>query len=150
MNIRRTLALVKIEFKALIRSPTPLLINLLIPIVLTLVFGFAFGSVVVDDFGWTGRTMSIFEFLVPGLYAISGLFMAIPVAQSFSEAREQGILKRINTTPTTAAEFMGSHLISNMCIAILQVAIIGILSYLLGYRPEGWYCPRNGQGEGAC
>ena len=32
---------------------------------------------------------------------------------------------------------MGSHLISNMTLALLQVAIIGILSFLMGYRPDG-------------
>jgi ABC-2 type transport system permease protein len=137
MKRERILALVKVEFKNLIRSPTPLMVNLLIPVILVVVFGFAFGNVIVDDYGWSGRSGSVFEFLVPGFFAISGLFMAIPVAQSFSEAREQGILKRINTTPTTAAEFMGSHIISNMCIAILQVGIIGILCYIMGYRPEG-------------
>lgn len=77
---------------------------------------------------------SVFEYLVPGLYAFSGLFMAIPVALSFSEDREQGLLKRINTTPTTGTEFIGSHLLSNMSMAIIQVAIIAVLTYLMGYR----------------
>jgi len=132
MKRQRILALVKIQYKSLIRVPTTLFIILLFPIALTLIFGLAFRSVIIED---TGK--SVFEFLVPGLFALSGLFMAMPVAQSFSEDREQGLLKRINTTPTTAAEFMGSHLISNMSMAILQVAIIGLLTFLMGYRPDG-------------
>jgi ABC-2 type transport system permease protein len=99
--------------------------------------GLAFGSITVDDYGWTGQSGKIFQFMVPGLFAISALFMAMTVAQSFSEDREQGLLKRINTTPTTATEFMGSYLISNMIMAIIQVAIIGLISFLLGYRPDG-------------
>lgn len=75
--------------------------------------------------------------MVPGLFALNGLFIAMTVALSFSEDREQGLLKRINTTPTTAAEFMGSHLLSNMSMAILQVAIIGLLTFLMGYHPDG-------------
>jgi ABC-2 type transport system permease protein len=137
MKRQRILALVKMQYKSLISVPTTLFIILLLPITLTLIFALAFGSVIVEDFGWTGQTMSIFEFLVPGLFAISGLFMAMTVAQSFSEEREQGLLKRISTTPTTAVEFMGSHLISNMSMAILQVAIIGLLAFLMGYRPNG-------------
>jgi len=88
-----------------------------------------FGSVIIEEIG-----KSVFEYLVPGLYAFSGLFMAIPVALSFSEDREQGLLKRINTTPTTGTEFIGSHLISNMSIAIIQVAIVAVLTFLMGYR----------------
>jgi len=132
MKSQRILALVKIQYKSLIRVPTTFFIMLLLPIALTLIFGFAFGSVIIED---TGK--SVFEFLVPGLFALSGLFMIIPVASSFSEDREQGLLKRINTTPTTAAEFMGSHLLSNMSMVILQVAIIGLLCFLMGYRPDG-------------
>jgi len=132
MKSQRILALVKIQYKNLIRVPSTLFIILLLPIALTLIFGLAFGTVIIEDIG-----KSVFEYLVPGLFAISGLFMMIPVAQSFSEDREQGLLKRINTTPTTSAEFMGSHLLSNMGMAILQVAIIGLICFLMGYRPDG-------------
>jgi ABC-2 type transport system permease protein len=137
MKRQRIISLVKTQYKSLTRVPTTLFIILLLPIALTLIFGFAFGSIIVEGYGWTTKTGSIFEFMVPGLFAISGLFMAMTVAQSFSEEREQGLLKRINTTPTTAGEFMGSHMISNMTLALLQVAIIGILSFLMGYRPDG-------------
>jgi ABC-2 type transport system permease protein len=93
-----------------------------------------FGSVIIEGVG-----ISVFEFLIPGLYAFSGLFMAVPVSLSFSEDREQGLLKRINTTPMTGTEFIGSHLLSNMTMSIIQVAIIALLAFLMGYRgtPEG-------------
>lgn len=132
MKRQRIFALMKMQYKNLIRVPTTLFVIMLLPIALTLIFGLAFGSVIIED---TGK--SVFEFLVPGLFALSGLFMMIPVASSFSEDREQGLLKRINTTPTTAGEFMGSHLLSNMTLAILQVATIGLITLLMGYRSNG-------------
>ncbi len=132
MKRQRIFAFVKIQLQSLIKVPTALFIVLLLPVALILIFGFAFGSIYVEDYGWTGQSGYLFEFMVPGFIAISGLFMAIPVALSFSEDREQGLLKRINTTPTSAAEFMGSHVISNMIMAIIQVAIIFILTFLMG------------------
>lgn len=132
MKRQRILALVKIQCKTLIRVPTALFLVLLLPVALILIFGFAFGGIYVEGYGWSGESGYLFGFMVPGFIAISGLFMAIPVALSFSEDREQGLLKRINTTPTTAAEFMGSHIISNMGMVIIQVAIIGILTFLMG------------------
>jgi ABC-2 type transport system permease protein len=132
MKSQRVFALVKMQYKNLIRVPTTLFVILLLPIALTMLFGLAFGSVVEEDIG-----MTVFEYVVPGLFAISGLFMMIPVAQSFSDDREKGLLKRINTTTTTASEFIGSHLLSNMSMAILQVAIIGLLTFLMGYRADG-------------
>ena len=129
MKSKRIFAILKIQYINLIRSPAPLSIILLLPIVLTLIFSLMFGSVIIEDMG-----KSVFELLVPGLYAFSALFMAIPVALSFSEDREQGLLKRINTTPTTGTEFIGSHLLSNVTMSIIQVAIIAVLTFLMGYR----------------
>ena len=129
MKFKRIQAIMKIQYKNLIRSPAPLSMVLILPIVLTLIFSLMFGSVIIEDIG-----QSVFEFLVPGLYTFSGLFMAIPVALSFSEDKEQGLLKRINTTPTTGAEFICSHLLSNMSMAIIQVALIAVLTFLMGFR----------------
>ncbi len=129
MRSKRIFAIVNIQYKNLIRSPAHLFIILLLPIILTLIFALMFGSIIIEDIG-----KSVFEFLVPGLYAFSGLFIAIPVALSFSEDREQGLLKRINTTPLTGGEFIGSHLLSNMSMAFIQVAIIAVLTFLMGYR----------------
>ena len=96
MKLKRILAIMKIEYKSLIRSPAPLSIILLLPIALVLLFRLMFGSVIIDGVG-----ISVFEFLIPGLYAFSGLFMAVPVSLTFSVDREQGLLKRISTTPMT-------------------------------------------------
>jgi len=57
------------------------------------------------------------------------------VAQSFTEDREKGLLRRINTTPTTPTEFMMSQAISNMAAALIQVALVFAMAYLVGYRP---------------
>ena len=131
MKLRRILALVKVQYKSLIRVPTTLFIILLLPVALVLIFGAAFGSIYVENYGWTNQSGTIFEFLVPGFISLSGMFIAIPVALAFSEDREQGMLKRINTTPTTAAEFMSSHILSNMGMAIIQVAIIFVLTFFM-------------------
>ena len=132
MNFRRVSAFMTIQFKSLIRVPSTLFMILLLPVVLALTFGLLFGSIIIDETG-----LSVFEFLVPGLFAISALYMAMPVSYSFAEDREQGMLKRIKTTPTTALEFIMSHIISNIGMAIIQVAIIALICYLLGYRPVG-------------
>jgi ABC-2 type transport system permease protein len=105
---------------------------LLFPAMLTLVFGLAFAEI---DSGIPG--VSQFEVMAPGLYAYACIFIIMIVAQSFSDDKEQGLLERINTTPTSSGEFMGSHLVSNTIIALIQVVIVVILSFLLGFRPEG-------------
>jgi ABC-2 type transport system permease protein len=116
--------------KKLIRQPAYLFLMLLFPAVLTLMFGLAFGD---PEFG-----MDINN-LVPGIISYACIFIIMTIAQSFSTERQEGLLRRMNTTPMTASEFMGSHIITNMVIAILQVVEVSVLALLIGFRPDsGW------------
>jgi ABC-2 type transport system permease protein len=78
-----------------------------------------------------------FDYMAPGLFVFAGIFLIMTVAQSFTTEREEGLLKRINTTPTTSSEFISSNVISNMLVAILQVVVVFLIMFLLGYHPLG-------------
>ncbi len=128
MKIQRVLALTKMELKKVVREPAYLFLMLLFPAVLTLIFGFSFGD---PELGMS------FDSMVPGLFAYACIFIIMTVAQSFADEREEGLLKRMNTTPMTSGEFMGSNIISNMIIAIIQVIIVFLLSLLMGFEHHG-------------
>jgi len=119
------------ELLKIIREPAYLFLMLLFPAVLTLVFGLAFAGI---PSGIPG--VSQFEVMAPGLYAYACIFIIMVVAQAFTDDREQGLLERINTTPTSSSEFIASHIISNTIISLMQVVIVIILSYALGFRPD--------------
>jgi len=73
--------------------------------------------------------------MVPGLFAYACIFIIMTVSMSFTDDREKGLLKRINVTPTTSTQFIGSHIITNMLIAVIQLAIVFLLSLLMGFQP---------------
>jgi ABC-2 type transport system permease protein len=77
----------------------------------------------------------MFDYMVPGLFAYGAIFLIMTVSQSFTVERGAGLLRRINTTPITASEFMVSQVISNMIMAMLQVTLIFLTAFLLGYSP---------------
>ncbi|MFX1237077.1 MAG: ABC transporter permease [Promethearchaeota archaeon] len=129
MKRQRIFAFVRTNFMSSIRSPM-IFIILLIPITLTLIFSLVFIDVKLPN----GESM--FNLMVPGMITFNSLLMIMSIAVSFSKEREQGLLKRINTTPTTSAEFMISRMITNLSLAILQAVIIIILCFFLGYRPD--------------
>jgi ABC-2 type transport system permease protein len=85
----------------------------------------------------SSEKQSMFAFMAPGLFTFSSIFLIMIVAQSFTTERETGLLQRINTTPTTPLEFMTSHVLYNMIIALVQVAIIFLMAFTVGYRPKG-------------
>ncbi len=132
MNMQRTMSLVKMQLKKIIREPAYLFLMILFPAMLSLVFGLGFGTM---QSAVPGRNQ--FDFMAPGLFAYACIFIIMIVAQSFSDDREQGLLKRINITPTTSGEFMGSHIISNTIISIMQVATVALCTFIMGFRPDG-------------
>jgi len=131
MNSRRMIALVKLNVKKIIREPAYLFLMILFPALLTLSFGLAFAETPSAISG-----VSQFDFMVPGLYGYACIFIIMTVAQAFADDREEGLLKRINVTPTTSGEFMGSYIISNIIISLLQVVIVAVLTIILGFRPN--------------
>ncbi|MFX0008062.1 MAG: ABC transporter permease, partial [Candidatus Hermodarchaeota archaeon] len=52
------------------------------------------------------------------------------------DIREQGLLRRLNSTPMTSGDFMGSQIISNMIITMLQVLIVFLLALPFGFSPN--------------
>jgi ABC-2 type transport system permease protein len=115
------------ELKKLIRQPAHLFLSLLFPAILTLTFGFIFGD---PELGMD------FNVMVPGVISYAVIFIIMTTAQSFSTERQEGLLKRMNTTPMTSGEFMASHIITNMTIAMIQVIIVFVIAVLLGFRPQ--------------
>jgi ABC-2 type transport system permease protein len=128
MDAQRIRVLVKNNIIKLIRTPANLFMNILFPAVLTLVFGLAFSD------PSTGMTISS---TTPGLISYAIIFIIMTVAMSFTEDRESGLLKRINTTQTTSSEFIGSHIISNVLTSFVQVTVVLGLALLIGFRPTG-------------
>jgi ABC-type multidrug transport system permease subunit len=58
------------------------------------------------------------------------------VGQSFAQDRENGMMKRIRITPTSPTEFMASQVLSYMLIALVQAALVFVMTYALGFKPN--------------
>jgi ABC-2 type transport system permease protein len=82
------------------------------------------------------KSLSTLDFIAPGMFTFASIFLIMMVAQSFTQDRENGMMKRIRTTPTTPTEFMTSQVISYMGIALIQAALVFIMMYALGFRPQ--------------
>jgi ABC-type Na+ efflux pump permease subunit len=82
------------------------------------------------------KTTSALGFIAPGMFTFASIFLIMMVAQSFTQDKENGMMKRIRITPTTPTEFMTSQVISYMGIALIQAALVFAMTYALGFRPN--------------
>ena len=81
------------------------------------------------------KVLSAFDFIAPGMFTFASIFLIMMVAGSFTQDRENGMMKRIRITPTTPAEFMTSQVVSYMIIALVQAALLFAMMYVMGFRP---------------
>jgi len=81
------------------------------------------------------KQSSALDFLAPGMFTFASIFLIMMVAQSFTQDRENGMMKRIRISPTTPSEFMASQVISYMGIALIQAALVFAMTYAMGFKP---------------
>jgi ABC-2 type transport system permease protein len=82
------------------------------------------------------KQTSTLDFLAPGMFTFASIFLIMIVAGSFTEDRENGMMKRIRITPTTPTDFMLSQVLSYLVIALIQAILVFIMVYLMGFRPN--------------
>ena len=83
------------------------------------------------------QRISQFAYMAPGLFGYAAVFLIMLVAQALTTEREQGILRRISVTPTTVGDIFAGHIVANLILGAIQVAMIFAASYTMGFRPLG-------------
>jgi len=81
-------------------------------------------------------TLTQWDFMAPGIFAFAAIFMTMIVAQSMTVERDEGLLRRLRTTPASSADYMLGHTFSYMIIAVVQVSLVLAAAYMIGYRPQ--------------
>jgi len=135
MKMRKIGALAVVELKKLYRDPMNLAVLLLMPVGLTLVYWLAMNNIYNDYYPVPG--MSHFEYLLPGVMGYAIIYMGMMVALALNEYREAGLLKRLESTPTSPYEYLGSLIVAYMIIAVAQALIVLLVARLTGYQPLG-------------
>ncbi|MHA1937441.1 MAG: ABC transporter permease [Candidatus Thorarchaeota archaeon] len=135
MKMQKIGALAVVELKKLYRDPMNLAVLLLMPVGLTLVYYLAMSNIYNDYYPVPG--MNHFEYLLPGVMGYAVIYMGMMVALALNEYREAGLLKRLESTPTSPYEYLGSLIVAYMIIAVFQALIVLLVARLLGYVPLG-------------
>jgi ABC-2 type transport system permease protein len=132
-------ALVKSEFLLAWRTPR-LAVGLGLPVLLLVVFGLLppFQQSLSDLGGLT-----LFEVYVPVLMALGIAALGFTILPSpLATYREQGILRRLSTTPVPPAWVLGAQLVVAMALAVLDMLILMVV----GMAAFGLAAPRSAGG----
>lgn len=118
--LRLTLLHVRHNIASVIRTPSSLFFVLVFPSLLLVLFSFVFGDPTLDSRGGIG----LLQFAAPalGVFGVATAAYA-DFAERIAFARDQGVLKRIQGTPTPAPVYMAGH--------ICAILVIGMASLLV-------------------
>lgn len=124
---RTLVAFFKMELKALSREYVSLFFMIVLPVILTMVFGGAFGAEATKY----GETVLGIDTVVPVnvvfLLANAGL-MGIPI--TILELKEQGVLKRYITYPTTYKSYFMSIILTFSLVSIASTILFTSISFI--------------------
>jgi len=120
----------RVELLLTLRRGESVLLTFLIPVVF---LGF-FSQV---DVLPTGSGDPV-DFLFPGILALAVMSTAlVSVAIATGFERQSGVLKRLGSTPLTRGQLLGAKTAAVVVIEVLQMAILVVEGYLLGFRFDG-------------
>ena len=119
------------------RDPMTLAVLLLMPVGLALLFYVALGKVSNASGYYPVPGMTHFQYLLPGVMGYAVIYMGMMVALALVDYRQVGLLKRVEATPVSPTEYLGSLIIANMFIAVFQGLIVLLVARLLGFEPQG-------------
>jgi ABC-2 type transport system permease protein len=127
--MKRFLVLTKAMLLMHLRNRATLFWNLAFPVFLLVIYSQIFGRQRVGEesyMTWAVPGVVVFNILAFGLLS-SGTMMV--------NLREKGVLRRLQASPIPAGQLVGSYLIVNVLIAILQSTIIVLFSALVFKTP---------------
>lgn len=120
----RTLVFARRCARELLRDPLTLMFGLGFPVVLLLLLSAIQANIPVPLFE--------IQHLTPGITVFGLSFMALFAATLVAKDRESTFLRRLYTTPMTAADFIGGYLLPLLPMALVQSVITYLVAILLG------------------
>jgi ABC-2 type transport system permease protein len=127
--MKRFLVLTKALLLMHLRNRATLFWNLAFPVFLLVIYSQIFGAMDVGSINfmaWVVPGVVVFNILTFGLLS-SGTLMV--------NMREKGVLRRLQASPIPAGQLMGSYLLVNVLIALLQSTIILVFAALVFRTP---------------
>src|SRR5258708_5990408 len=114
-----------------VRKPALLTLTFVEPVILVLIFRYAFGGAIQTPNG------SYVNFLVPGILVLTAIFGAIVTGVGLSEDLNKGIVDRLRSLPIARSAVLVGRTLSDLARNVGHVMLMLGLGVVVGLRPTG-------------
>ena len=113
-----------------VRKPTLLVFTFVEPVILILIFRYAFGGAIQTPNG------SYVNFLLPGILVLTAIFGAIVTGIGLSEDLSKGIVDRLRSLPIARSAVLVGRTVSDLARNVGSVILTLGVGYVVGFRPS--------------
>lgn len=110
-------------------QPAPVIIGWVFPVMIVLMFGLLFGGAIRTPEGG-----DYFEFLMPGMFAMTMLFGLETTMIAVTTDAARGVTDRFRSLPMSSAAVVLGRCIADMLNSMVGLAIMTVTGLLLGWR----------------
>lgn len=135
-----SMTMMRRQLRRMLRYPVTISIVVGLPVVILLLFVFAFGGLLGSGLdavvGGRGGRGAYVDYATPGivLLAIAGSAQGTAIAVAMDMT--QGIVARFRTMPISRASVLTGHVLSSMVQTMVGIVLVILVAVLVGFRPN--------------
>ncbi|MEU0126492.1 MULTISPECIES: ABC transporter permease [unclassified Streptomyces] len=120
-----------------VRYPSVSLGAPLIPVMMLLLFVYAFGDSIGSGIGGAGATRDLYlEYLTPGIVVMAVASGSMSTSISVCSDMTEGIINRFRTMDITRSSFVTGHVLGSVVQTMFSVAVVLAVAVAVGFRPD--------------
>ncbi|MFI7013953.1 ABC transporter permease [Streptomyces sp. NPDC050164] len=129
--------MVRRNLKKALRYPSLTLTVVIMPIMMLLLFNYAFGTALGSGIGSSAVGGGEYiDYLAPGIVLMAATSGALTTAISVCVDKTEGIVNRFRTMPISRASFLTGHVVGGVIQTMTSVALVIAVALLVGFRPD--------------
>ncbi|OUD04091.1 ABC transporter permease [Streptomyces swartbergensis] len=129
--------MVRRNLKKALRYPSLTLTVVIMPIMMLLLFNYAFGTALGSGIGPSAAGGGEYiDYLAPGIILMAATSGALTTAISVCVDKTEGIVDRFRTMPISRASFLTGHVVGSVIQTMTSITLVIAVALLVGFRPD--------------
>ncbi|NBE56588.1 ABC transporter permease [Streptomyces boluensis] len=136
-GLRDSRTMLRRNLKKAVRYPSLTLTVVIMPIMMLLLFNYAFGGALGSGIGASAAGGGEYiDYVAPGIILMAATSGALTTAISVCMDKTEGIVNRFRTMPISRASFLTGHVAGSVIQTMISIALVIGVALLVGFRPD--------------
>lgn len=134
--VHDSMTMLRRNIKHALRYPAVSLGPAMMPILMLLLFVYAFGDSIGAGLPGSGGRDAYLEYLTPGVIIMGVAAGAMSTSIAVCQDMTEGIINRFRTMNITRSSFMTGHVIGSVITTVVSLVLVVGVAVALGFRPD--------------